>query len=84
MATKKTGHHRRATCKECGKHRDIVGQISRGGYCTDCGYARLVEVHAQMHLKRGEWWDKFQAGVARHQEKRWRERAQELRGDDPE
>ncbi len=84
MATKRTNPHRRATCKECGKHRDQAGQISRQGYCQDCGYARLVEVHAQMQLKRGEWWDKFQTGLAKRSLNHWAKRAAELRGDDPE
>ncbi len=81
MARDKAGSNRRATCRECGKHRREVGQISRSGYCADCGYARLLEVHAQMHLKRGEYWERFQRGLALRSERHWRKRAAELKGD---
>lgn len=81
MATNKAGSNRRATCKECGKHRDKVGQMSRAGYCADCGYARMLEVHAQMQLKRGEYWERFQRGVEKRSERYWAKRARQLRGD---
>lgn len=53
----------RATCSNCGRHRDEVGLLSWGGYCGDCGKALLLDNIEGMRYKRGAAWARQQLGT---------------------
>lgn len=50
---------RRAHCRNCGGHRDIVGAISWAGYCTHCGKYLFVENLDSLHNKSGEPYERW-------------------------
>jgi len=55
---------RRAKCKGCQRHRDVVGLISWRGFCGECGPARSEANAASLHYKRGEPLQRWRRAVA--------------------
>lgn len=52
-----------ATCRECGRHRDEVGTLSRSRLCTPCG-KKIEEDNAwQIHLRRGPYYERRVYGM---------------------
>jgi len=47
-----------ATCRECGRHRDEVGELSRSRLCGECGTKRLYANNLQIHHKRGPFYER--------------------------
>lgn len=54
-----------ATCRECGRHRDEVGTLSRSRLCGDCAETRLRENIVGIHTKTGVPWARVKLGMAR-------------------
>lgn len=47
-----------AKCRECGRHRNDVGELSHSRLCTECSTARLYANNLQIHHKRGPFYER--------------------------
>lgn len=55
---------KREHCRECGRHVDECGPLSKRGLCLDDSARRMVEHNDQLAAHSGPWFDKWRASVA--------------------
>jgi hypothetical protein len=54
----------RASCKNCGGHRDDVGLMSWEGFCGDCGPKLRDKANDEMHYHRGPAFEVWRRAMA--------------------
>lgn len=48
-------------CYVCGRHRDVVGPLSRRHKCAACALAAMVTASDQMRSGAGEYYERWRA-----------------------
>lgn len=48
---------KRDRCRECGERFPSPGQLSKQGYCAECGPRRAIEQQRQLAAKSGPYYE---------------------------
>lgn len=52
------------TCKQCGRHTGVVGELSHTRLCTECSLENRRAAATDLALHRGHYFRRWREGVA--------------------